>query len=126
MAETELKGLCARCRKAGVTIIEDCANLARTFNHELKRRGQKILGRNEVALCLTCYPAWQADRRAAAEQLEGRMHRDWGAWKAAAKQYGVEQADAELPDEWRRDYSFNMLRSKWQVQPRRGRQGGME
>jgi len=43
------------------------------------------------------------------------MSRDWHNWRATAKQYGVEQADGELPDEWRKDYSFQERRAKWLV-----------
>ena len=122
-APPPMTGLCARCRKATVSITEDCANLARTFNRELKRRGEKPLGRNEVALCSTCYPGWQADRRAAAEKQEGRMYRDWDWWRTTAKEHGVERADAELPAEWHRDYSFRELKSKWTAQQAGARSG---
>ena len=109
----KLVGLCAKCRGVEVQIGDDCANLARTFNHELKKRGQRILGRNEVALCPTCYRAWQAARRAEGERVEARYRRDFRLWADTAKEYGVEQADAELPDEWRKDFGFQNRREKW-------------
>lgn len=108
-----ITGLCAHCRKVTVTLSEDCIQRARICNHELKQRGQSILGKNEVALCEDCYRKWQVERRAVGEQTEARMNCDWERWKATAKERGIDQADAELPDEWRHDLSFRERKEKW-------------
>ena len=124
----EMEGKCARCRKISVTIHEDTAVLARTCNHDLKKRGLKILGRNEVVLCPACYQDWRRERVSEGEKLEGRMHRDWQWWKTTARERGIEQADSELPDEWRKDFSFGMLRTRWiswwQTMKGKGGKGG--
>jgi hypothetical protein len=97
------------------------------FNRELKRRVEKYIGRNEAALCPKCFPAWKAEREHHAAKKRQREDAAWAEYKVTAKRYGVKQARFQIPVEFKQDYGFLQLASKWdawwQLQERKGRKG---
>jgi hypothetical protein len=98
-----------------IEISEYALDLGRACNRELKRRGEPLIGKHEIALCDDCYPVHKAERDHRAAQRRARSIAAWGEWKDIAKEHGLEAADHNLPSEFRNDGEMTWLRSRWET-----------
>ena len=114
VSEPRVSGKCARC-KAPVMIEPLTIMLAKKFNTVLKARGEKLLDRNDTALCDNCYPAWQEERRQFAKAKMDREQAALNVFKQTYKQYGEGMAFREIPQEFRNDFTFKKLAEDWIV-----------
>jgi len=87
-------------------------DLARTFNRDLRKRGEKLLGKNDIAICDECYAVHREE--------QARLSRARGAERQRAREaYMATGNYGDVPPTFRGDPAFEQWRSAFDAKAKR-------